>query len=85
MIGETLAVYVRALSVNAKRLHYLMFAVNESKGAVASIFECINSFVDLNVRKMAEWPPEARALMDEMIAAHSKATWPAPVSGVMSV
>ncbi|HXJ42984.1 MAG TPA: thioesterase family protein [Bryobacteraceae bacterium] len=85
MPGETVSVYVRALAVNAKRLHYLMFVVNESQNRLASIFECINSFVDLNVRKTAPWPEATRLLMDEMIAAHSKASWPAPVTGAMSV
>ncbi len=85
MPGEALAVYVRALEVNAKRLHYLMFTVNETKNQVSNIFECINTFVDLNIRKTAPWPPEARQLMQEMIAAHSVCTWPAPVSGAMSV
>lgn len=85
MIGETVAVYVRALHVNAKRLHYLMFVVNETQHRVASIFECMNAFVDLNVRKTAPFPEASRLLMEEMITAHSGATWEAPVTGVMSV
>lgn len=85
MPGETVAVYIRALQMNAKRFHYLMFLVNESQGKLASIFECINSFVDLNVRKMAPWPEESHRLIANMIAAHSNVTWPAPVCGPMSV
>ena len=85
LTGDTVAVYVRALAVNAKRLHYLMFLVNETQSRLASVFECINSFVDLNVRRMAPWPDASRALMDDMIAAHARVSWPAPVTGAMSV
>ncbi len=85
MVGDAVAVYVRALQVNAKRLHYLMFVVNETQHRVASVFECINAFVDLNIRRTAPFPEASRLLMEEMIAAHSKAAWPAPVTGVMSV
>jgi len=85
MPGETVAVYVRALRVNDKRFHYLMFLVNEQNNRLASIFECINAFVDLNVRKTAAWPENSRRLIEEMIDAHSNVTWPAPVTGVMSV
>ncbi len=85
MPGESVAVYVRALEVNAKRLHYLMFLVNETGDRLASIFECINAFVDLNVRKTAPWPDESRRLMEEMISASAQVEWPAPTTGVMSV
>ncbi len=78
MPGESVAVYVRALEVNAKRLHYLMFVVNESKNRLSSIFECINAFVDLNFRKTAPWPVASFALMEDMIEAHSKVGWPVP-------
>jgi acyl-CoA thioester hydrolase len=85
LVEEIVAIYVRALAVNAKRLHYLMFMVNETQGRVASIFECINAFVDLNTRKTAAWPPETQRLMEEMIVAHAGVSWDAPVTGVMSV
>lgn len=85
MPGEQVAVYIRALQMNAKRFHYLMFLVNESNGKLASIFECINSFVDLNVRKMAPWPEESGKLIQDMIDSHATVTWPAPVCSPMSV
>jgi acyl-CoA thioester hydrolase len=82
---EMVSIYVRALRVNEKRLHYLMFLVNERHNRLASIFECINTFVDLRARKTAPWPEASRRLMEEMIEAHSKVSWDAPVTGVMSV
>lgn len=85
MPGERVAVYVRALQVNSKRLHYLMFLVNETQDRLASIFECINAFVDLGARKTAPWPEASQRLMEEMIAAQADVTWPAPATGVMSV
>jgi acyl-CoA thioester hydrolase len=85
LVGDEVAVYVRAIAVNAKRLLYLMFLVNETQGRVASIFECVNAFVDLNTRKTAAWPDETLRLMEEMIAAQRHVSWAAPVTGVMGV
>lgn len=85
MPGAAVSIYVRAVEANAKRLHYLMFLVNESTGQLSSIFECMNAFVDLRVRKMAPWPEEIRALTEAMVAEHSALLWAAPVSGAMKV
>jgi acyl-CoA thioester hydrolase len=82
--GDRLGVYLRIVGVSAKRFHYLMFLVNESKGELASIFECVNSFVDLSQRKSAPWPDEVRAALQSLLDSHSSVSWPAPVCGSMS-
>jgi acyl-CoA thioester hydrolase len=82
-VGDTIAVYVRLLARTVKRMHYLMFMVNQTRGSLASIFECVNSFADLNVRRTAPYPPEIAAKIDTLVAADSALDWPAPVSGVM--
>ena len=83
LVGESVAIYVRMVARTLKRMHYLMFMVNESRGTLASIFECVNSFADLSVRRTAPWPPEIATALDTLIA-DSYADWPPPVCGVMN-
>ena len=82
--GDAVAVYVRPLARSAKRIHYLMFLVNETRGEVASIFECVNSFMDLTARKTAAYPAELAAELDAWIGRSSHVTWAAPACGAMS-
>ena len=82
--GERIAVYLRIVGVSAKRFQYLMFLVNESSGELASIFECVNTFVDLSHRKSAAWPEEVRTALERLCKKHSSVPWAAPVCGSMS-
>jgi acyl-CoA thioester hydrolase len=82
-VGDTVAIYLRVVGRSAKRVHYLMFMVNETRGALASIFECVNAFADLTLRKTAPYPPEIAAAIDAQLAQHEALGWPAPVCGVM--
>ncbi len=81
--GDSIAVYMRLVARSAKLLHYLMFMVNESRGKLASIFECMNAFADLRTRKIAPFPPEITKSIDAIIEQQRKLDWPAPVSGAM--
>lgn len=83
-IGDTVAVSVRLLQRSAKRIHYIMFMINESRGSLASIFECVNSFADLTVRRTAPYPEEIARKIDALLAEHRALDWEAPVCGVMS-
>ena len=83
MPGESVVVYVRFVGHSAKRLQYVMFLVNQSRGKLAATLECINAFADLRTRKTSPWPPETAAKIGAGTAAHAKLDWPAPVCGVM--
>jgi acyl-CoA thioester hydrolase len=83
MPGENVAVYARLVARSSKRLHYLMFLVNETKGKLAAIFECMNSFADLKIRKTAPFPPEILAKIDAWLERDAGLDWPPPVSGSM--
>jgi acyl-CoA thioester hydrolase len=85
MPGDTVAVYARLVARSPKRVHYMMFLVNETRGNLAAIFECMNAFVDLTIRKAAAFPPQVLAAIDVWIEKDSKLNWPAPVSGAMQV
>jgi len=81
--GDRLAVYLRVVGVGPKRFHYVMFLVNESTGQLASIFECVNTFVDLGRRKSALWPEDVRSALQSLLDEHKSLSWPAPVCGSM--
>ncbi len=81
--GDRVAIYVRLVGHSTKRLHYLMFMVNETTGKLASIFECVNSFADLATRKTAPFPPEIASRIAAAVAAHAGLDWPPPVCGAM--
>jgi acyl-CoA thioester hydrolase len=83
LVGDTVAVYVRLLDRSAKRIHYMMFMVNETRGTLASTFECVNSFADLTVRRTAPYPDEIAGRIDAQLSKDAALGWDAPVSGVM--
>ena len=83
MPGDTVAVYSRLVARSSKRLHYLMFLVNESNGKLAAIFECMNAFLDLSVRKTAPFPPAILERIDAWLERDTNLDWPPPVSGSM--
>ncbi|HUN05058.1 MAG TPA: thioesterase family protein [Aggregatilineales bacterium] len=84
LIGDVVAVRARLLARTPKRLHYLMFMVNETRGNLASIFECVHAHADLQVRRTSPYPPELAARLDAILAEHAQITWPAPVCGSMN-
>lgn len=83
MPGERAAVYVRFVGQSAKRLHYVMFLVNETRGKLAATLECLNAFADLSIRRTAPWPPIAAERIAAGIAASNRLNWPCPLSGAI--
>ena len=81
--GEQIAVYVRLVAWSAKRLHYVMFLVNDTRRRLAATLECINSFADLRDRRTAPWPPEVAAKLADAVEAGAKLDWAPPLSGTM--
>ena len=83
LIGDDVAIYYRLMGRSEKRMHYIMFLVNETRGKLAATFECVNSFADLQQRRTAPYPPEIAARLDAQLARDGALTWAAPVCGVM--
>jgi acyl-CoA thioester hydrolase len=84
-IGDTIAIRARLLARTAKRLHYMMFMVNETRGVISSTFECIHSHADLKQRRTAPYPDFIAGQIDALIALHRQLDWDAPVIGGMGV
>lgn len=83
LAGDRVAVFARLVAHSAKRVHYLMFMVNETKGTLAATFECVNAFTDLRLRKTAPFPEEAAARIQAEVATGAALDWPPPVCGAM--
>ncbi len=81
--GDQVSVYLRILGVSGKRWHYMMFLVNETSAQLAATFECVNTFVDLGIRKSAPWPPEIASALKTLLARHDSLDWVAPSCGSM--
>jgi acyl-CoA thioester hydrolase len=81
--GEDVVVYIRLVAYSAKRLHYVMFLVNATRGKLAATLECINAFADLRVRRTAPWPPEVAAKLAAAVEADGRLDWAPPLSGAM--
>ena len=82
-VGDRLAIFSRLVAHSAKCIHYLMFMVDETSGTLSAIFECINAFADLKVRKTAPFPPEIATKIEAGVAASAALDWPPPVCSVM--
>jgi acyl-CoA thioester hydrolase len=83
--GDRLAIFSRIVANSAKRMQYLMFMVNDTTGSLSAIFECINAFADLKLRKTAPFPPNIAARIEAGVAASGALDWPPPVCGAMRV
>ncbi len=81
--GDEVAVYARMVGWSPKRIHYLMFLVNESRGKLAAIFECVNGLVDLGARKTIPYPAAIAESIGAAVAAQAGLGWEAPVCGAM--
>ena len=81
--GDRLAIFSRIVAHSAKRMQYLMFMVNDTTGRLSAIFECINAFADLKLRKTAPFPPDIAARIEAGVAASAALDWPPTVCGVM--
>ena len=83
-VGDTVTVHHRFVSRSVKRYHGVMFAVDRTRGRLASVFEYVSSGADLEARRTAPLPPEFAAVLDRMIDEHRRLAWPAPLCGVIS-
>ena len=74
--GDTVVIRARFIARSAKLMHYLFFMVNETRGVVSSIFECVHAHADLTARRTAPFPAQVAAQIDAFIAAHRELAGP---------
>ena len=82
--ADAITIYSRLLGRTAKRIHYMMFMVNDTQQTLAATFECVNAFADLTVRRTAPYPESIAAQIDRLLAMDLALPWVAPICGTMS-
>ncbi|WP_051979358.1 thioesterase family protein [Edaphobacter aggregans] len=85
LIGDTVVIRFRMLARSLKLFHYMMFMVNETRGVLSSLFECVHAHADLRTRRTAPFPAHVATQIDALIDEHRALNWAAPVSGSMGV
>ncbi len=83
LAGEQVAIYPRLLGRSSRKVHYMLFMVNESRNNLAATLEEIGAHADLVQRRTSPFPPHLAATIDSLLAAHQQLPWPAPLSGAM--
>lgn len=83
-VGETVAIRGRVLGRTAKRVHFMLFMVNETTDKLAATLEALGSHADMRIRRTAPYPDDLAARLDALIAEQSVLTWDAPVCGIIA-
>jgi acyl-CoA thioester hydrolase len=84
-LGEQVALRARVLGRNEKRLHYVLFMVNESQHKLAATAEALAAHADLNERRTSPFPPHIAAAIDHQLVQHRQLDWAPKLSGAISL
>lgn len=82
-VGESVTLHGRILGRSAKRVHFMLFMVNETTGVLAATLEVLGSHADMRIRRTSPYPPDISARLDELLAEHSALDWDAPICGII--
>jgi acyl-CoA thioester hydrolase len=84
-VGEEVALYIRFIGRDAKRVHGLMFMVNVADAEVASAIEFMSLAVNLETRRAAPLPAVVAERIDTLVRDHEALDWLAPRSGAIAL
>jgi len=76
--GNRITAYGRFLAHDTKRIHGIVFAVNDDAGVLASTIEFLAISMDLRTRRAAEIPRDIAARLAEVTTAHRLLSWEVP-------
>jgi acyl-CoA thioester hydrolase len=82
-VGEQVSVHARILGRSEKRIHFMLFMINDTRENVAATFEVLGSHADMRVRRTAPYLPEVAVRIDSMLVEHRALGWDAPVCGII--
>lgn len=82
-VEETVSVYGRVLGVSERRVHFMMFMVNNTQDRIAATFEVLGSYADLTTRRTAPLPDDMRQHIQERIDTWNQLGWDAPTCGIL--
>lgn len=81
--GEAVAIHVRLLGRSATALHAMHFLVNVTHAALANTFESLSLSVDMSTRRVAPFPDDVAARLDEQLARDTVLDWQPPLASTM--
>lgn len=84
-IGEVISVYSRILSRDNKRIHGMMFIVNDTRLRLACTLEYLSIGIDQQIRHAANFPTDMELKLDELLEQHNSLNWDAPVCGNFNI
>ena len=67
-LGDEVDINLLYFDHDKKRLQYKMEMINKKEGYLASTFEALALYVNLNTRKVSEFEKEKLKIMDEFIS-----------------
>ena len=76
-VGDRVTAYGRFFAHDEKRMHGMVFIVNDSTEALASTIEFLSISMDLRKRKPVAIPDDVAARLGTIIEAHQKLNWTA--------
>lgn len=82
-VAQTVALRLRLVGLSAKRIHYVMFMVNETAQQIAFLSEGVGAYADLATRRTAPFPSAVVARLAELHARHAALPWTPPLCGVL--
>jgi len=83
--GDPLRFTTQLLAFDAKRIHFFHRMYHAHEGFLAATSEWLTLYVDLNTRRVAEFPAEIRERLAAMAAAHAPLGWPEEAGRVIKV
>lgn len=81
--GHTISIRARLLGRTDKRMHYMLFMINETAAVLASTLEVLASNADITNHKTAPFPSLIAQRIADMLDAHDRLEWDAPVCGII--
>jgi hypothetical protein len=66
--GDEVDIFLSHLDHDKKRIHYKLEMYEKSKNILSATTEVLSLYIDLNVRKVAEFEAEKKAIMDDFIS-----------------
>ena len=65
--GDDVDVFLSYLDHDKKRIHYKLEMYDKNKNILSATTEVLSLYINLNVRKVAEFEEEKKAIMDDFI------------------
>jgi acyl-CoA thioester hydrolase len=83
MQGDEVAIHARGIARSERRIHFMTFMINETRGKLAATMEGLGSHADLTIRRTSPYPPEIAEKLDEILRGHQALDWEPPLSGAI--